>query len=255
MKFLIGVFALSIALACNNTGNLSGPANSEPATKMDSIAYALGQDLGRNFSTNQIEINQDAFYQGLMSASNSDEKPLLSLDDRRSLLMKLQQEVRARQMAEAQKNPPKQAAPQSAVSTGQVAPEISLPTPEGELMKLSDLRGKVVLVDFWASWCKPCRAENPNVVRMYNKYKDQGFEIYGVSLDRTKDAWLKAIEKDGLTWHHVSDLKFWNSEAAQTYGVRGIPYTVLLDKEGKIVAESLRGQALEDKVASMLASD
>lgn len=253
MKFFIGAIALSIALACNNTGTISGPSSSEPSTKMDSIAYALGQDLGKNFATNKIEINQEAFYQGLTSANGGE--ALLSMEDRRALLMRLQQEVRERQMAEARQNPPRQAAPQSAVKTGQVAPEISLPTPEGELMNLSQLRGKVVLVDFWASWCKPCRAENPNVVRMYNKYKDKGFEIYGVSLDRTKDAWLKAIEKDGLTWHHVSDLKFWNSEAAQTYGVRGIPYTVLLDKEGKIVAESLRGQALEDKVASMLASD
>ena len=135
--------------------------------------------------------------------------------------------------------------------TGGDAPDIAMKTPEGELMKLSELRGKVVLVDFWASWCGPCRRENPNVVRVYDKYKAAGFEILGVSLDKTKDKWQAAIEKDGLTWHHVSDLKGWKNEAAQTYGVRSIPHTVLIDKEGKIIARNLRGPALERKLAEL----
>ena len=135
---------------------------------------------------------------------------------------------------------------------GAIAPEISLPTPEGDTVHLSDFRGKVVLVDFWASWCGPCRRENPNVVRLYNKYKDQGFEILGVSLDRSKDSWVKAIEKDGLSWQHISDLKYWKSIAAQTYGVSSIPYTLLLDEEGKIVAKKLRGAELETMVAKLL---
>jgi peroxiredoxin len=131
------------------------------------------------------------------------------------------------------------------------APEIEMKTREGEMMKLSDLRGKVVLIDFWASWCGPCRKENPNVVRVYNKYKSSGFEILGVSLDRTKDKWEAAIEKDGLTWHHVSDLKGWQNEAAQTYGVRSIPHTVLVDQKGKIIARNLRGSTLELKLAEI----
>lgn len=135
--------------------------------------------------------------------------------------------------------------------SGAMAPEINLPTPEGENLKLSDLRGKVVLIDFWASWCGPCRRENPNVVRVYEKYKDQGFEILSVSLDRDKARWLKAIEDDGLEWLHVSDLKFWQSEAAKTYGVGSIPYTVLVDREGKIIASRLRGAALENKLAEI----
>jgi peroxiredoxin len=131
---------------------------------------------------------------------------------------------------------------------GQTAPEIELPNPEGEIVKLSSLRGNYVLVDFWAKWCKPCRMENPNIVRMYNKYKDEGFEVFGVSLDRTKEDWLQGIEEDNLHWTQVSDLKFWNSEAARTYGVNAIPFAVLLDPEGKIIAKNLRGKELERKL-------
>ena len=138
-----------------------------------------------------------------------------------------------------------------AVKEGQDAPEITLNNADGKPVKLSSLRGKYVLIDFWASWCGPCRQENPNVVRTYNKFKGKNFEIYGVSLDRDRDAWLKAIEKDQLAWIHVSDLKFWNSEGAQTYGVRGIPATFLVDPKGKIIAKNLRGEALDYKLTEI----
>jgi thiol-disulfide isomerase/thioredoxin len=120
-------------------------------------------------------------------------------------------------------------------------------------MRLSDLKGKVVLIDFWASWCGPCRRENPNVVNLYKQYKDKGFEVFSVSLDRSRDAWMKAITDDGLIWKsHVSDLKHWGNEAAQLYGVTSIPRTILLDREGKVIAENLRGEELGLKLQQIL---
>lgn len=139
----------------------------------------------------------------------------------------------------------------AAFSVGGEAPDFTMNDEEGNPKKLSDLRGQIVLVDFWASWCGPCRKENPNVVKMYEKYKDKGFEILSVSLDKDKARWLNAIEKDRLTWKHVSDLQGWKNAAAQLYGVRSIPETVLLDSEGKIIARKLRGPMLEAKLAEI----
>ena len=137
------------------------------------------------------------------------------------------------------------------INVGDIAPEISLPTPNGDTVNLSSLRGKMVLIDFWASWCGPCRAENPNVVKAYNEYKDtkfksgDGFTVYGVSLDRSAERWAGAIESDKLTWTNVSDLQYWNSAAGQLYGVNSIPCNFLIDGNGVIVARDLRGMALE----------
>ena len=133
-------------------------------------------------------------------------------------------------------------------AVGQPAPEISLPNPDGKIVPLSSMKGKYVLVDFWAKWCGPCRQENPNVVRAYQKYKDKGFTVYGVSLDRSRQDWLQAIEQDKLTWTHVSDLKYWQSEAAKTYNITGIPFSLLLDPNGVIIAKNLRGAALHAKL-------
>lgn len=136
---------------------------------------------------------------------------------------------------------------------GQPAPEIALPNPEGNVVALSSMKGKYVLVDFWAKWCGPCRQENPNVVRAYQKYKDKGFTVFGVSLDRNKADWLQAIKDDNLTWTHVSDLKYWQSEAAKTYNITGIPFSLLLDPNGVIIAKNLRGAALDRKLAEIFA--
>ena len=139
-----------------------------------------------------------------------------------------------------------------ALRLGMEAPEINLPNPEGKSIALSSLRGKIVLIDFWASWCGPCRKEMPTVVAAYKKYKSKGFEIYGVSLDKEMQPWKDAITKDGITWIQVSDLQFWNCVASKAYNVQSIPFTVLVDKEGKIIGKDLRGPALEAKLNEIL---
>ena len=139
-----------------------------------------------------------------------------------------------------------------ALSIGEMAPDIELADPDGKPLKLSSFRGKVVLIDFWASWCGPCRKEMPNVVKAYAKYKNKGFEIFGVSLDKDKANWVEAIKTDGITWSQVSDLQQWNSSVVNLYAIQGIPYTVLLDKEGKILAKNLRGDELDKKLAEIL---
>jgi peroxiredoxin len=135
---------------------------------------------------------------------------------------------------------------------GQPAPEISLPDPSGKLVTLSSFRGKFVFVDFWAKWCGPCRKENPNLVKAYRSFKGKDFEILGVSLDRNREDWLKTIQDDGLTWTNISDLKFWNSQAARDYNLSAIPYSVLVDPQGIIVAKNLRGPALSRKLKEVL---
>ena len=146
-------------------------------------------------------------------------------------------------------------APLRATAVGTEAPEVNLPQPDGKLLSLKSLRGKYVLVDFWASWCGPCRQENPNVVKAYNEFKDKGkgFTVYSVSLDQKKENWEQAIAADHLAWpNHVSDLKFWQSAGAAAYGVQAIPQSFLLDPQGKIIAKNLRGPALQAKLAEVL---
>ncbi|MBA3705782.1 MAG: AhpC/TSA family protein [Bacteroidetes bacterium] len=142
---------------------------------------------------------------------------------------------------------------QQKLAIGTPAPEITMNTPDETPLSLSSLQGKVVLVDFWASWCGPCRAENPNVVKAYNKYKSKGFDIFSVSLDKDMDKWKMAIQKDNLSWkNHVCDFKYWQSPVVGLYNFQGIPYNVLLDKKGNIIAKNLRGDELEKKLDEVL---
>lgn len=146
----------------------------------------------------------------------------------------------------------------ASTEVGDVAPDFSAPNPEGNLITLSDIKGKVTIIDFWAAWCGPCRKENPNVVKVYEKYKDKGLEIIGVSLDGTprqkdpKAAWMEAIEKDNLTWHQVSNLNYFNDPIAKLYNIQAIPATYILDSEGVIVAKNLRGAALDNRIGELL---
>jgi peroxiredoxin len=140
---------------------------------------------------------------------------------------------------------------QKKTAIGAQAPDFTMNDTEGKPVQLSSLKGKIVLVDFWASWCGPCRQENPNVVKLYQQYHAKGFEILGVSLDRTKEDWLKGIKDDNLTWIHVSDLQYWQNAAARLYGVNAIPQSFLLDKDGKIIGKGLRGEQLAKKMMEL----
>ena len=140
------------------------------------------------------------------------------------------------------------------VTIGQIAPNFSAPNPQGKLIELNKIKGKVTIIDFWASWCKPCRVENPNLVKLYDEYHSKGLEIISVSLDREaqKEFWIKAIEKDQLNWYNISNLKFWQEPIAKLYGVNSIPATFIIDENGILIAKKLRGAQLDQKIKELL---
>ena len=188
-------------------------------------------------------LKMDGSIAGMLATSFIDEENEFAFLD--SLVQKYQQELPnssyTKELAEKVESYRK-------LAIGSPAPELALPNPEGEIVSLSSFKGKYVMIDFWAAWCRPCRMENPNVVKMYNTYNEKGFEILGVSLDRKKESWVQAIAEDQLTWTQVSDLKYFESEAAQLYKINSIPATYLIGPDGTIVAKNLRGAELEAKL-------
>ena len=215
-------------------------ANGDQA-KMQAVqeAYAKLMTDAQAKETELIKANPDSYVSTFVIVSSMGQMEYEQLKERYNLLGE-----KAKASA--------QIAKLESTAIGQIAPNFTITTPEGESISLYDIKGKVKLIDFWASWCGPCRGENPHVVEIYKEYHPKGLEIFGVSLDNNKEAWVKAIADDGLVWKHGSDLKGWQSAPAQLYSVSGIPHTVLLDENNKIIAKNLRGDELKQKIAELL---
>ena len=196
--------------------------------------------------TELIKANPDSYVSAFVIASGMGQMEYEQLKERYNLLgEKAKAGAQGKAIAA-------QIAKLESTAIDQIAPNFTITTPEGESISLYDIKGKVKLIDFWASWCGPCRGENPHIVEIYKEYHPKGLEIFGVSLDNNKEAWVKAIADDGLVWKHGSDLKGWQSAPAQLYSVTGIPHTVLLDENNKIIAKNLRGDELKQKIAELL---
>ncbi|WP_222984251.1 TlpA disulfide reductase family protein [Flagellimonas meishanensis] len=212
--------------------------------------YIEFQEEVNNYNIDYVKQNPNALISVLVIGSLMNTKTVPA-DEIKQMYENLTPEMKA---TEPGKRLKEQLDKTEATEVGAIAPEFSAPTPDGDLLALSDVKkkSKLTLIDFWAAWCRPCRAENPNIVSIYHKYHDKGFNVVGVSLDTKAETWKKAIEDDGLVWNHISNLMRFNDPIAQLYNINAIPAAFLLDENGVIVAKDLRGPALEQKVAELL---
>jgi len=208
------------------------------------------QEEAKNFNVNYAKENPSALISVLIVGNLLNTKAI-PVNEVREIFENLTPEIKA---TEPGKKIQEQLDKMKSTEVGDVAPDFSAPTPNGNLLALSDVTGnsKLTLVDFWAAWCRPCREENPNIVAVYNKFHDKGFNVIGVSLDTQAEAWKGAIASDGLAWNHISNLQRFNDPIARMYNINAIPAAFLLDENGVIVARDLRGPELEEKVAQML---
>ena len=237
----------------------ASPAQLENIKKQTSVKYNALQEYLKQYADTTSNIHLAAYCASSIPMESYIPffKKLIVRLDKEIPMADITAEYKARFKQTKQKVQQQQAqqVQEAKTGVGAVAKDIDLPSPNGKNIKLSSLKGNYVLLDFWASWCKPCRRENPNVVKMYDKYKNKGFTVYSVSLDKDRKRWVDAIKKDNLKWdNHVSDLKGWNSSAAKLYSVSSIPRAFLLDKEGNIIGKNLRGEALESKLAELFES-
>ncbi|MEO0570477.1 MAG: TlpA disulfide reductase family protein [Bacteroidota bacterium] len=238
----------SMSRSMNDDFRKANDAGDTAAVQALREEYLELQERGNAFERDFVEEHPNALISALILEKIVSAKTL-SIDEANSLYEGLTPEIKQSRPGKRLSTLLKAAV---ATSIGAQAPEFSGPAPDGNQIALSDVKGKITLIDFWAAWCKPCRMENPNIVSVYNKYKDKGLHVVGVSLDRKKEDWLGAIESDGLEWNHISNLQYFQGPIAQLYNVNAIPAAFLLDENGVIIAKNLRGAALEQKVAELL---
>ncbi len=236
------------AMSINNDLQIANASRDTVAMRSLRDEFVELQEEYKNFEINYIKNNPNGLISALLldRALSSKALPENEINEMYEALSPEIKETTAGKLIQEKLNKNK------STSIGNKAPEFSGPTPTGDLLALSQATGKVTIIDFWAAWCRPCRAENPNVVNVYNKYHEKGLNIIGVSLDKNEEDWHKAIADDGLAWHHISNLAYFDDKIAKLYNVEAIPATFILDESGVIIAKDLRGPALEEKIAELL---